>query len=192
MVQPSLCGPATGSVTITSPTGAGFEYSILNGIDGSWQASNVFNNVAAGSVTGIRVKSPAGCISATADCDAPKCSEQTAARSQTTSSTQSKSQTLINSLKDLKVPGSQATVKAFPNPFGNKVKFVVTVAEAGSGSLEVLNLLGQKIKTVFQGRMPAGANTFEVNLPSMQSSQLIYILRMGDKQVTGKLLQLNQ
>jgi hypothetical protein len=99
---------------------------------------------------------------------------------------------LINSLKDLKVPGSQATVKAFPNPFGNKVKFVVTVPEAGSGSLEVLNLLGQKVKTVFQGRMPAGANTFEVNLPSMQSSQLIYILRMGDKQVTGKLLQLNQ
>ena len=169
------------------PNRCWFEYSILNGIGGSWQASNVFNNVAAGSVTGIKVKSPAGCISAAANCSVSNCP---ALRSQTTSSTQNKSGTSLNTLTDLNV--SEPTVKAFPNPFGNKVKFVVTIPEAGNGSLELVNLLGQKVKTVFQGRMPAGANTFEINLPSMQSSQLIYMLRMGDKQITGKLLQLNK
>jgi len=191
VVQPSLCGPTTGSVTILSPLGADYQYSINNG--GDWQSGTVFPNLGPGSVTGIKVKKlSSGCISTTVNCDASDCSSQTGARSQTTSSTQNKSQTLINSSKDLKVPGGQTTVKAFPNPFGNKVKFVVTVPEAGNGSLELLNLMGQKVKTVFQGRIAAGANTFEVNLPLMQSSQLIYILRMGDKQVTGKLLQLNQ
>ncbi len=187
IVQPSLCG-SLGSVTVTSPAeGAGISFSIDNGT--TWQSSSVFSGLGVGSVTGIKVKNAGGCISEAANCDASDCS-QTASRSQATSSTQNKTGTSLNTLTDLKV--SEPTVKAFPNPFGNKVKFVVTVPEAGNGSLELVNLLGQKVKTVFQGRMPAGANTFEVNLPLMRSSQLIYMLRMGDKQVTGKLLQLNQ
>jgi len=87
---------------------------------------------------------------------------------------------------------SQTTVKAFPNPFSDKVKFVVNAPESGNGSLELFNLLGQKVKTVFVGRIPSGANTFEVNLPLLKSAQLVYMLRMGNKQVTGKLLQLNK
>ncbi|HKO80855.1 MAG TPA: T9SS type A sorting domain-containing protein, partial [Chitinophagaceae bacterium] len=188
VVQPSLCGPTTGRVTILSPLGADYQYSIDNGTN--WQSGTVFDNLAAGSVTGIKVKkTSSGCVSTAVNCDASDCS-QTAGRSVTTSSTQNKSGTSLNTLADLKI--SQPTVKAFPNPFGKKVKFVVTIPEAGTGSLELVNLLGQKVKTVFQGRMPAGANTFEVNLPFMQMSQLIYILRMSDKQITGKLLQLNQ
>ena len=93
---------------------------------------------------------------------------------------------------DLNVAKGQTTVKAFPNPFSNNVKFVVTVFEGVSGSLEVFNLLGQKVKTVFQGRIQSGANTFQVNFPSMKSAQLIYVLRVGDQKVTGKLLQLSQ
>jgi hypothetical protein len=86
----------------------------------------------------------------------------------------------------------QTTVKAFPNPFSDNVKFVVTASEGGPGSLEVFNMLGQKVKTVFQGRILSGANTFQVNFPSMRSAQLIYVLRVGDKKVTGKLLQLHK
>jgi hypothetical protein len=71
IVQPSLCGPATGSVTITSPVGAGYEYSINNG--STWQASPVFSNVAAGSVTGIKAKKD-GCISDSATCSDSDCS----------------------------------------------------------------------------------------------------------------------
>ena len=73
VVEPSLCGPATGSVTITDPIGAGYQYSIDNG--SSWQASPIFNNVAAGSVTGIRAKSPGGCISDPATCSDSSCQE---------------------------------------------------------------------------------------------------------------------
>ena len=86
----------------------------------------------------------------------------------------------------------QLNIKAFPNPFSDRVKFLVNASEAGNGSLEVFNLLGQKVKTVFRGYIPSGANTFEVNLPAMKSAQLFYILNVGDKKVTGKLLQLNR
>jgi hypothetical protein len=83
-------------------------------------------------------------------------------------------------------------VTAYPNPFSNKVKFVVTSAIAGKGSLEVYNMLGQKIKSVYQGNIIAGNQIFELSLPSTQRSNLIYVLRVGDKRVTGKLLHLNQ
>ncbi|HEX6427464.1 MAG TPA: T9SS type A sorting domain-containing protein, partial [Niastella sp.] len=190
VVQPSLCGPATGSITILSPLGADYEYSIDNGAN--WQSGTVFNNLAAGSVTGIKVKKlSSGCISTAANCDASACS-QSAARLATTTSTQNNTQTLTTSLTDLNVAEGQTMVKAFPNPFSDRVKFVVTASEAGNGSLELFNLFGQKVKTVFQGRIQSGANTFQANLPLMKSAQLIYVLRVGDKKVTGKLLQLNQ
>jgi hypothetical protein len=189
VVQPSLCGPATGSITILSPLGADYEYSIDNGA--SWQSGTEFNNLAAGSVTGIKVKYlSSGCISTAANCDASECSS--AARLATTTSTQNETPTLTNGLNDLNVAENQTTVKAFPNPFSDHVKFVVTASEGGKGSLEVFNSLGQKVQTVFQGYIRSGANMFQVNLPSMKSAQLIYVLRVGNKHVTGKLLQLNQ
>lgn len=71
VVQPSLCGPTTGSVTILSPTGAGYEYSINNG--STWQAGTVFNNLAPGSVTGVKARKD-GCESTVSNCDASNCS----------------------------------------------------------------------------------------------------------------------
>ena len=184
VVQPSLCGPATGSITILSPLGADYEYSINNGT--SWQASAVFNNLAAGSVTGIKVKKlSSGCISGAVNCDASACSQ--GARIATTSTPDN---TPI--VADLNVAEGQTTVKAFPNPFSDNVKFVVTASQGGNASLELYNSLGQKVKTVFQGRILSGANTFQVYLPSMKSAQLFYVLSVGDKKVTGKLLQLNR
>ncbi|AEV98209.1 hypothetical protein A4D02_35275 [Niastella koreensis] len=178
VVQPSLCGPTTGSVTIKTPLGADYQYSIDNG--GTWQTSPVFSNLPAGSVTGIKVSSiSSGCISNGVSCDASDCS-QPAAR-------------LVTDATAPVVPTEgQTTVKAFPNPFSTIVKFVVTIPEAGKGSLEVYNLLGQKVKTVFQGSMLRGINTFDVNMPLTKSAQLMYVLRIGNKTITGKLLQLNQ
>jgi len=84
------------------------------------------------------------------------------------------------------------TVKAYPNPFNDNVKFIVTVPQAGYGSLELMNMQGQKVKTIYQGQIPAGGKTFEMTVPALHSSTLIYVLQMGDKQITGKLVQLNQ
>jgi len=176
VVQPSLCGPVTGSVTITSPLGAGIQYSIDNG--STWQSSNTFSSLAPGSVTGIRVQTGVGCISSAADCDASNCSSQ-----QTITTIQ---RPVVNDEIE------QTTVKAYPNPFNDKVRFVVSASKAGSGTLEVFNTLGQKVKTVYHGYISAGSNNFDLSLPGQKSSNLIYRFVMGSNQITGKLLQIKR
>jgi hypothetical protein len=175
VTQPSLCGPATGSVTILSPLGAGLQYSVDNGT--TWQSSASFNNLAAGSVTGIKVKNADGCISSSVSCDASNCEA---------------SQAISMVESSVKIANEQTTVKAYPNPFNNQVKFVVNVAHAGNGTLEVFNSLGQKVKTVYQGYLSAGVNNFNLNLPDQKNASLIYRFNLGTKLVTGKLLQLKQ
>jgi hypothetical protein len=63
---------------------------------------------------------------------------------------------------------------------------------AGKGSLEVYNSLGQRIKTVYQGTITKGTQNFELRIPTKRQSNLIYVLRVGDQQLSGKILQLNQ
>ncbi|HEY8659796.1 MAG TPA: T9SS type A sorting domain-containing protein [Hanamia sp.] len=176
VVQPSLCGPTTGSISILSPTGAGFEYSIDNGEN--WQTDTDFSNLAPGSVSGIKVKNADGCISTSVNCDASNCSPT---ETVTLAPTQS-----------IKIADDQTTVKAFPNPFNDKVKFVVNTTQSGNGTLEIFNMLGQKIKTVYHGYMPAGVNNFDLNLPGQKNSNLIYRFSLGTKLLTGKLLQINK
>jgi hypothetical protein len=83
---------------------------------------------------------------------------------------------------------SDLSVKAFPNPYTDKVRFVINSPESGQGSLEVFNVLGQKVKTVYQGHIISGTQSFEMNVPSGFRSTLIYRLNVNGKQVTGKLL----
>jgi hypothetical protein len=87
---------------------------------------------------------------------------------------------------------SETTVKAYPNPFSDRIKFVVTSPVAGRGNLEVYNMMGQKVKTVYQGFITAGTQTFELSMPKQQISNLVYVLRIGDKKMSGKILQINQ
>ena len=87
---------------------------------------------------------------------------------------------------------SQTSVKAYPNPFSDKVKFQVTSSVGGKGILEVYNMMGQRVKTVHQGYIAEGTQTFELSLPTQQVANLVYVLRIGDKKMTGKILQINR
>jgi hypothetical protein len=91
----------------------------------------------------------------------------------------------------VKIPLQDITVQTIPNPFNDKVRFVVTAPEAGYGTLDVMNMLGQKVKTVFQGQIHAGGQSFEMVLPKSRNATLFYILKLNGKQVTGKLVQMN-
>jgi hypothetical protein len=189
-ILPSLCFNAitpTGTVVFDDLTG--YQYSIKDGASDSWQTCRVFPGLAPGAVTGLKVKSGDGCVSDAADCSqipictsvAPTC-PQAGARMRTDN----------YSMEQQIVVEEPTKVTAYPNPFSNKVKFVVTSALSGKGSLEVYNMLGQKIKSVYQGQIIVGNQTFELSLPSTARSNLIYVLRVGDKRVTGKLLHINR
>jgi hypothetical protein len=82
-------------------------------------------------------------------------------------------------------------VSAFPNPFRNKVNFTIASPVSGQASLEVYNMLGQKLQTVYQGHIIAGRNqVVEYKTSEVLNQSLIYIFRVGDKKATGKLLNL--
>jgi hypothetical protein len=88
----------------------------------------------------------------------------------------------------LEVP-AKLNVSSYPNPYTDKVKFVIQSPVSGPASLEVFNMLGQKVQTVFQGYVEEGSGKLiEYDVPVANRGNLIYILRVGDQQATGKLI----
>ena len=88
---------------------------------------------------------------------------------------------------------SKLSVTAAPNPFTDKVRFTIESPVSGQGSLEVFNMLGQKVKTVYQGFIQAGrGQVMEYNVPALHQTNLIYRLQVGGKQVTGKLINVRK
>ena len=145
--------------------------------------NNFFSNLGVGSVTTIKVKNSDGCSASSvtcadivSDCSAP------AARLANNTTT----------VKTGDITEKQTTIKAYPNPFSDKVKFVVTITVSWTGNLKVYNTMGQKIKTFYAGLITGGTHTFELSLPVKNTSNLVYILRIGDKKMSGTLLQMNR
>jgi hypothetical protein len=83
-------------------------------------------------------------------------------------------------------------IKAIPNPFADRVRFAVTNERAGNGTLDVFNMQGQKIKTVYSGYVPAGTSYYDLEVVGQSSGQLIYVLRIGSEKLSGKLIRLNK
>jgi hypothetical protein len=182
ITQPSLCGPSTGSINICQ-TIVGYNYLVPGKTTKSGDGNAYsFTGLGAGTNPTLEVvNATGGCSSGTFTCsDAVSvCSTSSSSRARTDA---------ITSESTL----SETTVKAYPNPFSDRVKFLVTSSEGGNGSLEVYNMMGQKVKTVYTGFIAAGTQTFELGLPSQRVANLVYVLRIGDKKVTGKILQVNK
>jgi len=148
------------------------------------QAGNktiVFGNIPAGSGYLVTIESSAGCVptGAALPCgqpDADRLAEQSR-----------KAPSVVSQNVE-----AETTVKAYPNPFSDRIKFVVTSPVGGNGILDVYNMTGQKVKTVHKGYIAAGTQTFELSLPTQQVANLVYVLRIGDKKTSGKILQINR
>ncbi|QNA42869.1 beta strand repeat-containing protein [Lacibacter sediminis] len=83
-------------------------------------------------------------------------------------------------------------IKAIPNPFADRVRFSVTTERAGNGSIEVFNMQGQKVKTVYSGFVPAGISYYDLEVTGQSSGQLIYVLRIGSEKISGRLVRVNR
>jgi hypothetical protein len=134
-----------------------------------------FANIPAGSGYKVIVTSN-GCVSADNSCGVV-----TARRPVVTE--QQKKQAVIS------MGESTAKVVAFPNPFNDKVGFSLESPVSGKGTLELYNLTGQKIQTVFQGNIEKGkTRTIQYNVPFAERTNLVYIFRVGTYRTTGLLI----
>ena len=87
--------------------------------------------------------------------------------------------------------GTELTVSAYPNPFRDNVSFVINSRVSGQATLEVYNMLGQRMQTVYNGNIVAGrAQQIQYTAPKTLNGGLIYIFKQGGKQVTGKVLNI--
>ena len=81
-------------------------------------------------------------------------------------------------------------VTAYPNPFKSTVRFTIESNISGQAQLEVYNNVGQRVSIVYNGYLQANrGQVVEYKAPRI-GSNMIYILRVGGKQVTGKLLRI--
>jgi hypothetical protein len=193
---PPTCDATTFSVTVNSPT-SGVVYTIKdkNGNDisgvkvgtttlvgGVYTATSstafTFSNIAAGS--GYKVTATIGsCVSAPQSCGSSSGGLLVLNKQNVTDNV---------STQQITFPDSKATVTAFPNPYNDRIRFIIMAPESGRGSLELFNLLGQKVKTVYQGAIKEGSQTFEVAIPLQQRSTFIYVMSLNGRQVSGKLV----
>ena len=81
---------------------------------------------------------------------------------------------------------SQYVLTMTVTAYTDQVSFTVDSKVSGYGSLDVYNMMGQKVNIL------AGKQNFRLTLPTRQRLNLVYVLRLGNRQVAGKLLQLNR
>jgi hypothetical protein len=97
-----------------------------------------------------------------------------------TANSQANSQVVTGGLK----------VSAYPNPFTHVVRFTIESKVSGQAQLEILNMVGQRVATVYNGYIQANkGQVVEYRVPANSQSNLIYMLRIGNQQATGKLLR---
>jgi hypothetical protein len=197
--NPPGCSEKTFTVDVTSPT-IGYTYSIDqpdNDSDFSAQTQTPtvagaihFTGLTAGDGFVVTVSNTSGSVTCSGTSD---CGSSTNSCTSQTSAARTSSGTLV--AKNIEsyniVLGSPTKVSALPNPFTDKIRFNLVSSVSGTGSLELYNITGQKIALVFQGYVQAGREfTKEYNAPLGQRNTLIYIFKVGDQKVSGKLVGL--
>jgi len=82
-------------------------------------------------------------------------------------------------------------VTPYPNPFSENVRFQIKSDISGRGTLEVYDMNGAKLQVVYSGYIYSGKpQVIEYKVPVLYRTNLMYVLRVGGKVVTGKLINI--
>ena len=91
-----------------------------------------------------------------------------------------------------KVSMQEPEVKAYPNPFTDKIVFTINPLVSGYGSFELYDLLGVKVATLYEGNLEKGlSKTIIYRVPIQNKRTLYYRFRVGKEIVTGKVIYMN-
>jgi len=88
---------------------------------------------------------------------------------------------------------NEVQIKAYPNPFSDKVNFQFVSPINGKATLEIYNISGQRIALLFSGIVDAGIpKTVQYTKGrTVASTTLVYKLTIGDKVIHGKVQAMN-
>jgi hypothetical protein len=90
-----------------------------------------------------------------------------------------------------KTVASEITVTPYPNPYSDNVRFTIKSTVSGQGTLEVYDMSGAKLQVVYSGYIYSGkGQIIDYRVPMLYRTNLMYVLRVGNKVVTGKLISI--
>jgi hypothetical protein len=87
-------------------------------------------------------------------------------------------------------PGSFSLAQNYPNPFNPVTEISFSLPLTSDVKLEVYNLLGQVVSTIYQGRLEAGHHTYSWDGSDAVSGVYLYKLTAGDFVETRKMVLL--
>ena len=86
---------------------------------------------------------------------------------------------MLSSSEDLTNPNVYSLAQNYPNPFNPSTLIQYSIAEPGNVTLEVYNMLGQKVAQLVNGIQNAGAHTIQFDASALSSGVYIYQLKSG-------------
>ena len=98
--------------------------------------------------------------------------------------------TVNTAVSSVAVPGEVeglSMTSITPNPAATVTQVNVTVPNGAETTLEVFSVTGQKVATLFEGRLEAGLRQIEADVTALQSGKYVLLLTSGDKKVSRTL-----
>jgi hypothetical protein len=95
---------------------------------------------------------------------------------------------LFIGVNDNKGNASNTVSQNSPNPFHGNTTIDVTMPKAGSLSLEIYNLMGQKIMTYNKGVVNAGAHQLVINGNQLTTGVYFYTVKISNESFTHKMI----
>ena len=76
----------------------------------------------------------------------------------------------------------------YPNPFNPSTNIKFTLPASADVTLNIFNVLGQKVATPFNGKLEAGIQSLPFNASGLSSGVYVYQIKSGTQYLTGKLM----
>lgn len=96
----------------------------------------------------------------------------------------------LTGVKDNQTLNSYALEQNYPNPFNPTTSINFSIAKASNVKLIIYNVLGQKVATLVNGYMNAGAHSVRFNAINLASGVYLYSLEAGDFRMNKKMVLL--
>ncbi|MBD3232761.1 MAG: T9SS type A sorting domain-containing protein [candidate division Zixibacteria bacterium] len=90
-------------------------------------------------------------------------------------------------ISNLDLPSEYGLIGSYPNPFNANTSIEYRLPESGHVSLEIFNLLGQRITTLIDSEFEAGRHTVKWDASNYSSGIYFYKLTAGDNVYTKRM-----
>jgi hypothetical protein len=87
-------------------------------------------------------------------------------------------------------PAEYALGQNYPNPFNAETTFSFSLEREGLATLEIYNMLGQKVLTLLEKKLPAGSHTLRFDAIDLPTGLYLYRFHSGSFQATRKFILL--